>query len=280
MGSRLSDVKLSPDGKKLAYFKSQELSVIDLTNNTTEQIDSMTDGHSLNWSPDSRKLAFISRRTGNSNLFVCDMNTKDQLQITDSTEYMFGPVWSPDGNTLALGRSGSNGYSVWLMDARATESGRILKQNLSYISYLNWVRSGAVAFLEPKIFHLAYTAGYFNFRDIDLNPGENIFSVVSADFSGNTSGSSEEISVIYDTSLMPDLEISEDDIFLNPPYPKPWEETAIHVVVRNRGAVAVEDVQAEIYLMDSSGNTELLKSQTLSALGAESEETLWPNWTA
>ena len=279
-GLSLSDGKLSPDGKKLAYFKSQELSVIYLTNNTTGRIDSMTDGHSLDWSPDSRKLAFISRRTGNSNLFVLDTNTHEQLQLTDSTEYMFGPVWSPDGNSLALGRSVNNGYSVWLMDARATESGRILKQNLSYISYLDWVRSGALAVLDPGLFHIAYSAGYFNFSDVWLEPGENIFSAVAADLSGNTSGPSEEISVIYDTSMMPDLEISEDDIFLNPPYPKPGEETAIHIVVRSRGPVEVKGAQAEIYLMDSSGNTELLKSQTLSALGAGSEETLWLNWTA
>ena len=153
-GLSLSDMKLSPDGKKLAYFKSQELSVLDLSNNTTEQVDIKTDGHSFDWSPDSRKLAFISRRTGNSNLFVLDTNTHDQLQITDSTEYKFGPVWSPDGNTLALGISGNNGYSVCLMDARTTATGRILKQNLSYVSYLNWIQSGAVAFLDRGCFIL------------------------------------------------------------------------------------------------------------------------------
>ena len=53
---------ISPDGKKVAYFEDQGLYVIDLISGETIPVDPQTVDYSLNWSPDSGSLAFVSYR--------------------------------------------------------------------------------------------------------------------------------------------------------------------------------------------------------------------------
>ena len=49
----------------------------------TNQIDDDTDAASFDWSPDSSKLAFVSYRNGNGEVFVLDLQTQVQTRLTD-----------------------------------------------------------------------------------------------------------------------------------------------------------------------------------------------------
>jgi Tol biopolymer transport system component len=52
-------------------------------------------------SPDGRKVLFISNRSGNSNLWVCDADGKNADQLTDGL-YVDTPSWSPDARLIAF----------------------------------------------------------------------------------------------------------------------------------------------------------------------------------
>jgi dipeptidyl aminopeptidase/acylaminoacyl peptidase len=60
--------------------------------------------HDIAWSPDSRKLAFLSDAAGDrqSQLYVANVTTGSARQLTHFTGYLSAPRWSPDGKTLAL----------------------------------------------------------------------------------------------------------------------------------------------------------------------------------
>jgi len=48
------------------------------------------------------RIAFISDRTGNSELWVMDWNGANQKQLTKHNSLALAPSWSPDGSTLAF----------------------------------------------------------------------------------------------------------------------------------------------------------------------------------
>jgi len=274
-----SNPKPSPDGERIAYFEYQNLYVIDLLNGETIEVDTKTDGYSLDWAPDSKGLVFVSYRNGNADVFTININTKNQTRITDSISDEFNPVWSPDGHDISFVRQESNGSSsVLITSSNAQGQNKLLQQNLHTLNYLSWIKSGVIAYIDQNTLNTAYLKGHFSFKDIPLDIGENIFHVTATDSSGNVSEPSDEISIVFDMSLMPDLEITIDNIFIYPPYPMAGEEVAINVVVLNKGQEEVRDVDLDIYLLNSSGNLELLKSEKIPSITSGSGEVVGVRW--
>ena len=54
------------------------------------------------WSPDGRKLAFVSDRDGNSEVYVMNADGSGQRNLTRNPAYDADPAWSPDGRKLAF----------------------------------------------------------------------------------------------------------------------------------------------------------------------------------
>ena len=88
----------SPDGRKIAFstdrgdvtdfrtltFGYQQLALYDLATGEVEKIpDQIGKSISPQWSADGRKIAFISNRTGVSNIFIRDMESGETYQITN-----------------------------------------------------------------------------------------------------------------------------------------------------------------------------------------------------
>ena len=57
---------------------------------------------SLNWSPNSNKLAFVSNRSDHSFIGVFDLKTKKITYLSPSIDYDTNPVWSQDSKRLAF----------------------------------------------------------------------------------------------------------------------------------------------------------------------------------
>lgn len=96
--------------KSRTSFSDNRLTKIYLANieNGTIKVltDDAFDSHSLTWSPDSKKIAYISNHTDepdgnyNNDLFVVDVASLkiEQLTKTNGTEH--NPSWSPDGKYI------------------------------------------------------------------------------------------------------------------------------------------------------------------------------------
>jgi Tol biopolymer transport system component/fibronectin type 3 domain-containing protein len=272
--------QLAPDGNKLAYFISSRLVVVDLPGGAATEIDSQTDRESLAWSPDSTSLAFASRLNGNYDIVVWEVTTQQQMQITDSPQDEFDPQFSPDGQALmvALGEEDDESTSVMIVALQAGAVAQPLNEGLEQLNAVFWVASGRIAFIDQQTLYTIDGVGQFAFAAVVLEPGENRFHVVSIDASGNVSLSSEARCFLYDTSLLPDLEVTADDIFVYPSSPLEGDEVAIIVVVRNRGAVTAKEAEVDIYLFDATGVLEQVASDTLPSLSPQSEAVLAVDW--
>jgi Tol biopolymer transport system component len=56
----------------------------------------------LQWSPDGRKIAFVSGRDGNKQIYVIDEDGGNQSRITHNLADNTEPCWSPDGTKVAF----------------------------------------------------------------------------------------------------------------------------------------------------------------------------------
>lgn len=67
------------------------------------------------WSPDGKRLAFESRRTGNAEIFVVDANGSNVVQLTDHPGSDSAPAWSPDGEWIAFSSNRAENVDVYVM---------------------------------------------------------------------------------------------------------------------------------------------------------------------
>lgn len=107
--------------KEIAYRCNLDICLIDPDNPASVVNLTDNEGASLDekpvWSPDGKRLAFISRFSANTrNLFVMDPEAPGQsinvaVQVTHYTDggYLGEPVWSPDGTRIAFVRGVDEG---------------------------------------------------------------------------------------------------------------------------------------------------------------------------
>ena len=267
--------RLSPDGQNLAYFESSSLYVMGLASGDALEVDTQTDRYSLSWSPDGQRLAYLAYLNDRYDLFVFDLSTQEKVQITDSAQREFLPVWSPGGNEIAFARWEDGGSAaVWRASLHTPQEQKLIQQGLGNPSYLFWADTGQVACIDDNTLNMFEIEGYFSLENVELNPGDNIFSILGTDPYGNVGPLSEEFCITFDTSQLPDLETRGASIFIYPPSPLEEEAVTITVPIRNNSQVGVGDVEVDIYLLSASGSFELLRSEVIPSLAPGQEEAI------
>ena len=68
------------------------------------------------WSPDGRKLAYVSFERGNSSIYVQEINTGAREVVASFKGINGAPSFSPDGSRLALTLSRSGNPEIYVMD--------------------------------------------------------------------------------------------------------------------------------------------------------------------
>lgn len=104
---------LSPDGKQIIFTRTWVDKVADRYNSNLWIVDvegkrlrELTPGNwrdsSPLWSPDGKKIAFISDRDGSSQIHIVWLDTREVAQLTHVENTPGSLSWSPDGKSLAF----------------------------------------------------------------------------------------------------------------------------------------------------------------------------------
>lgn len=110
----LQDGALSPDGAKVLYTVAtidteadKEFLTIWFQEIASGEARQMTNGKARDgspcFSPDGRHIAFLSNREEKSQIYIMPVDGGEARQVTDLKQGVgSGPVWSPDGETIAF----------------------------------------------------------------------------------------------------------------------------------------------------------------------------------
>ena len=120
----MRDVKLSPDGKTIAFSYLGDIWTVNAAGGKATRItntDSFYEDHPV-WSPDSKNLAFSSNRTGNFDIFTIDATGGTPVQITFDSANETPEAFSADGTEIFFTAAlQDEAGSIMFPSARMTE---------------------------------------------------------------------------------------------------------------------------------------------------------------
>ena len=104
--------RFSPDGKTIAFYRGKRQLRLINPDGTDDRLLIESDfggrfADTFSWSPDSRYIAVVPQKNGNSDIFAVDVQSGKHYLLTNTAYDETSPLWSSDGKFLLFG---SNRY--------------------------------------------------------------------------------------------------------------------------------------------------------------------------
>jgi Tol biopolymer transport system component len=150
-GENAFTLAISQQGNRLAY--SQEfgdtniwrIGVADAARRSppVKLISSTRWDHGPQFSPDGKRIAFTSARSGNMEIWLCDADGLNLVQLTSFGDADAGsPRWSPDGRQIAFDCSKSGHREIYVVSAEGGRPRRLTEGPADDDVRPGWSRDG------------------------------------------------------------------------------------------------------------------------------------------
>jgi len=137
------------------------------------------------WSPDGKKIAYVSFESGNSAIYVQDITTGSRQLVEAHAKGINGaPAWSPDGTKLAVALSYVGNLELFVLDL-ATHKETRLTHNLAIDTEPVWAPDGQSIYFtsdrsgQAQIYQIPATGG--EAQRISFQGQTNLDAAVSYD---------------------------------------------------------------------------------------------------
>lgn len=81
------------------------------------------------WSPDGRRIAFVSDRNRNREIYVMNADGNDHVNLTNDPSEDWTPSWSPDGQRIAFSSLRDGNWEIYAMNANGSNLRRLTQNN-------------------------------------------------------------------------------------------------------------------------------------------------------
>jgi Tol biopolymer transport system component len=154
---------VSPDGQTIVFDLLGDIYTLPIAGGkATRLTHGLAYDYQPRWSPDGKRLAFVSDRTGGENLFTMAADGGDVRQVSPVGNYnsYLSPEWTPDGGYLVVSRSGSmfGLPKLWLFDAEGG-TGHQLTRAPNFLGYY-----GAAFGSNPRYVYYATRVGLWQYN--------------------------------------------------------------------------------------------------------------------
>lgn len=147
----ISGLEMSPEGNKVAYTQSQPdsdiIEYISADNSVNVRANSNAIDISARYSPDQKRLAYLSKRAGYMQVFVISQGTESLVYANPTQADILGPaVWSGDGSQLAV----SQNHAITLIDVQSGNATTIahLHEHMFIYDWYHNERALLVGFID------------------------------------------------------------------------------------------------------------------------------------
>ena len=119
---------------------------------------------SPSWSPDGRKLAYVSFERGNSSIYIQEIATGARELVASFRGINGAPDFSPDGRRLALTLSKSGNPEIYVMDLSSRALTQVTRQ-FGIDTSPNWSPDGSTLYFtsdrggKPQIYQVSANGG-------------------------------------------------------------------------------------------------------------------------
>jgi tricorn protease len=125
---QITSYALSPKGERALFSARGDVFTVPVEHGATRNLTSSSRSHDKHarWSPDGRRIAFVSDRSGEEQLYLVDQNGHGapQALTTDLAMFLFAPSWAGDGERLAIGDADGRLHVISVADRRRIEIAR------------------------------------------------------------------------------------------------------------------------------------------------------------
>ncbi len=73
------------------------------------------------WSPDGKKILFVSSDGGNADIWMMNVDGSDLTQLTVDLAQDTSPAWSPDGTKIVFSSDRTGNFDIWVLDLEINE---------------------------------------------------------------------------------------------------------------------------------------------------------------
>lgn len=142
---------------------------------------------SPNWSPDGKKLAYVSFENRKSEIYVIDIATKARTKITSFAGLNSNPKWSPDGRKLAMVLSKDGNPEIYVVDINTRKLSRVTN-NATIDTEPSWSPSGDALYFvseragKAQVYKFSMLNG--GVQKVTHQPAKNLSPVAMPDGSG------------------------------------------------------------------------------------------------
>jgi len=122
---QIEDATLSPKGERALFVARGDVFNAPIEKGVTRNLTRSSGAHDkwARWSPDGRRIAFISDLSGEEEVYVVDAlgKGKPERLTTGGKAMRYDPEWSPDGKRLAFSDKDGRLWVVTVADKKLTE---------------------------------------------------------------------------------------------------------------------------------------------------------------
>jgi len=154
---QIEDAVLSPRGERALLVARGDVFNAPIEKGVTRNLTRSSGAHdkAARWSPDGRRIAFLSDRTGEEEVWVVDaLGIGQPEQLTTGGKAMrYDPEWSPDGKRLAFADKDGR---LWVVTVAGKRLAEVARDTRGEIRDYAWSPGGdhlAFSMSNPSTFH-------------------------------------------------------------------------------------------------------------------------------
>ncbi|GAA0421422.1 Tol-Pal system beta propeller repeat protein TolB [Cocleimonas flava] len=115
------------------------------------------------WSPDGKKLAYVSFEDNSSAIYVQDIFTGEKFMLSSREGSNSAPAWSPDGTKVAMSLSFNGSPDIYIVDAKSGDFTRVTTSS-AIDTEPSWSGTNSIVFTSdrggsPQLYQIAATGG-------------------------------------------------------------------------------------------------------------------------